>query len=357
MERPLHVLLLHQLFATGSEAGGTRHWELGRHLAARGERVTAVAGSVSYLTGERHVEASPTGDLRVLRAWTFEGGRGFTGRVLAFLAFASSSFLKGLRVADVDVVWGTSPPIFQAVSAWAVARLRRVPFVLEVRDLWPDFAVALGVLRNPLLVRASRALEGFLYRAADRVVVNSPGFVDHVVGRGAAPEDVVVVPNGVDAADFDPDSRGALFRREVGARDDQLVVLYAGAHGVPNDLDVVLDAAQALRSDDRVRFVLVGGGRERERLRVRARDLRLENVVFHGAVPKERMGEVLAAADVGLAILRPLDLFRTTYPNKVFDYMAAGRPTLLAIDGVIREVVEEAGAGLFVQPGDPRALA
>ncbi len=358
MGGPLHVLLVHQHFATGGEAGGTRHWELGRHLAQRGDRLTVVAGPVSYLTGERHPDPpADDGGVRVLRAWTFDGGRGFLGRVAAFLAFTVSSFWAGLRVPDVDLVWGTTPPIFQAASAWAVARLRRVPFVLEVRDLWPDFAVALGALRNPLLVGASRRLERFLYRAADRVVVNSPGFVEHVAGKGVPRERIAVVPNGVDAAAFDPGARGEAFRRELGVEEGQVLVLYAGAHGVPNDLDVVLDAAVALRKDPRIRFALVGGGRDRERLAVRARDLRLENVTLAPAVPKARMAEVLAAADVCVAILRPLELFTTTYPNKVFDYMAAGRPTVLAIDGVIREVVEEAEGGTFVRPGDPAALA
>ena len=356
-----HVLLVHQLFVMGKEAGGTRHLELVGHLAARGGRVTVVAPTTSYLTGEAIGAAGertePIHGVRVVRAGSVRGGSGFLGRVASFLVFSVTSWWEGLRVAGVDVVWGTSPPLFQALTAWKLSLFKRVPFVLEVRDLWPDFAVELGVLRNPLLIGAARVCERFLYRVADRVVVNSPGFVEHVVSRGAPRERVVVIPNGVDVAPFDPAARGEAYRREVGATPDDVLVVYAGAHGVPNDLDVVLDAAEILREEEGIRFALVGGGRDRVRLMERAERMELSNLVFADAVPKPRMPEVLAAADVCVAVLRPLPLFGTTYPNKVFDYMAAGRPVVLAIDGVIRAVVEEAGAGTFVAPGSAQALA
>ena len=360
-ERPLHVLLVHQLFVLGNEAGGTRHVELAAQLAAAGERVTVIAPTTSYLTGavvgapgER---TEPVPGVRVERVASWRGGSGFAARVGAFLSFAASSFVAGLGVPRVGVVWGTSPPLFQAVTAWLLARVRGVPFVLEIRDLWPDFAVELGVLTNPVLIAAARACERFLYRSADRVVVNSPGFVEHVVARGAPRTRVVVVPNGVDVTPFDPAARGEAMRTELGAAPGDVLVVYAGAHGIPNDLDVVLDAAERLRDERAIRFALVGGGRDRARLVERARAMGLGNLVFAEAVAKERIPEVLAAADVCVAVLKPLPMFTTTYPNKVFDYMAAGRPVALAIDGVIRGVVEEAGAGAYVPPGDAAAMA
>ena len=170
--------------------------------------------------------------------------------------------------------------------------------MLEVRDLWPDFAVELGALRNPLLIGAARVAERFLYRIADRVVVNSPGFVEHVVSRGAPRDRVVVIPNGVDVAPFDPAARGETYRREAGAVPDDVLVVYAGAHGVPNDLDVVLDAADILRDEEGIRFALVGDGRVRAGLMERAERMELSNLVFVDAVPKPRMPEVLAAADI-----------------------------------------------------------
>ncbi|MCA9737512.1 MAG: glycosyltransferase family 4 protein [Gemmatimonadota bacterium] len=353
----LHILLIHQLFVTHGQAGGTRHFELARRWVAAGHRVSVVTGRRSYLSGAVHDvdEALPVG-LEVVRVGTlpFAGG-GFLARIANFVSFMVLALWTALRIPDVDVVVGTTPPLFQALAAAVGARLRGVPFVLEVRDLWPDFAIELGVLRSRPLIGLSRALERGLYRAADRVVVNSPGFVEHVRARGASA--VAVVPNGVETDDFDPDAHGTAFRERHRFAPSDTLVLYAGAHGPPNDLGVVLDAADRTRDRPDLHWVLVGDGRDKARLVEQAGRRGLERVRFLPPIPKADMPEVLAAADVGLAILAPLALFRTVYPNKVFDYMAAGRPVLLAIDGVIRQVVEDGGAGRWVRAGDPDALA
>jgi glycosyltransferase involved in cell wall biosynthesis len=267
-----------------------------------------------------------------------------------------SSFFQGLAQPKVDLVWGTSPPLPQVFTAWMVARLKRAKFLFEVRDLWPAFAIQLGVLRNPVLIWGSLLLERFLYRRADRLVVNSPGYIDHLTNRGAPKEKIVLIRNGVDPAMFDPTSEGAEFRAKH-SLEEKFVALYAGAHGLSNDLTVVLDAAEILRGDSRIRFVLVGDGKEKPCLVLRATERKLDNVVFLPPVAKHDMAEVLAASDCGIAILKPIPLYSTTYPNKVFDYMAAGRPVVLAIEGVIRKVVEEAHAGLAVPPGNAQALA
>jgi glycosyltransferase involved in cell wall biosynthesis len=358
----MHILLIHQAFAALDEAGGTRHYEMARFLVSRGHRVTIITSPVSYLTGKTRGEKqawireeAPEEGIRILRTYTYAAlHRSFVHRVFSFLSFMLSSFIAGVRVRKVDLVWGTSPPIFQGVTAWLLARLKRVPFLFEVRDLWPAFAIAVGVLRNRALIRLSLWLERFLYRRADRVVVNSPGYVEHVCEHGARRVDLV--PNGADPEMFTPASRGEGFRRQH-QLDGKFVVLYAGAHGLSNDLGVVLEAAAAARERSDMVFVLVGDGKEKPALLEQARALRLENVRFVPSVPKNEIAEVLAAADACIAILKPLEMYKTTYPNKVFDYMAAGRPVLLAIDGVIRAVVERTGCGIAVPPGDARALA
>ncbi|TAK14438.1 MAG: glycosyltransferase WbuB [Anaerolineae bacterium] len=352
----MHILLIHQAFAALNEPGGTRHHELARHLAGRGHRVTIIASPVSYLTGgaEAAAVAEEAGIIH-LRARTYSAHhKSFAHRVLAFLSFMVSSFFIGLGVQEVDVVWGTSPPIFQGITAWLLARLKGARFLFEVRDLWPAFAVAVGVLKNPLLIRAAEGLERFLYRRADRLMVNSPGFVSHVAAR--AGREPAVIPNGADVSMFDPAADGAAFRVAHGL-EDKFVALYAGAHGLSNDLGVVLNAARRLADAPYIAIVLLGDGKEKPVLIAAAQAMRLTNVHFLPPVPKEAMPEALAAADCGIAILKPIEMYKTTYPNKVFDYMAAGRPLALAIDGVSRDVMEAAGAGLFAQPGDPAALA
>jgi glycosyltransferase involved in cell wall biosynthesis len=355
----MHILLIHQSFAALDEPGGTRHHELALYLVKRGHKVTVIASPVSYLTGAsrggQNETGQPGGMLTIRRTYTYSAlHRSFVHRVFSFLSFMASSFLTGLRVPGVDLVWGTSPPIFQGVTAWALTRLKRRPFLFEVRDLWPDFAVGVGVLRSPILIRLSRGLERFLYRQADRVMVNSPGFSQHVTQRGA--RRVELIPNGADPRMFTPEERGQEFREKHGFG-ERFVVMYAGAHGMSNDLEVVLDAAHHLRSRPDILFVLLGDGKEKGKLVQQAQEMGLENVLFLPPVAKTEMAQALAAADACIAILKPISLYATVYPNKVFDYMAAGRPVLLAIDGVIRQVVEEAGAGIFVPPGDPLALA
>ncbi len=368
----MHILLIHQAFVSLDEPGGTRHFELAQSLAARGHRVTVIASRVSYLTGTASQSPAPSsrtrgkkggsageakgGEVRILRAYTYRAlHRSFVHRVFAFVSFMVSSFFLGLGVKGVDLVWGTSPPIFQGWTAWMLARLKRVPFLFEVRDLWPTFAIAAGVLKNPLLIRMSLWLEGFLYRHADRVVVNSPGYVSYVRSRGS--KRVELVPNGADPDMFNPADKGLEFRSSHHL-EKKFVVLYAGAHGLSNDLSVVLEAAAALvQTDPQVQIVFLGDGKEKAKLQKQAEEMNLTNVTFLPPVSKNDMTAALSGADACLAILKPLEEYKTTYPNKVFDYMAAGRPVVLAIDGVIREVVEAAGCGVFARPGNPSALA
>jgi lipopolysaccharide/colanic/teichoic acid biosynthesis glycosyltransferase len=331
---------------------------------------TVVASDVSYLTGKRCegrrglFEERSIGGVRVLRTYAHPSiHRSFTWRVFSFLSFMVSSFRTSLKAGPVDVVMGTTPPIFQAVSAWLVAAIRRRPFVLEVRDLWPEFAIAMGVLTNPVLIKVSRWLEGFLYARAARVIVNSPAYVDYLAARGVRESRIVLISNGVDVAMFDPIfdpfgdpmPSGGEVRQRFGIGDEFLVV-YAGALGTANDIETLLRAAERLRSEP-VRFLLVGDGRERPRLEEKAREARLDNVIFAGTVPKSEIPLVLAASDACVATLQNIAMFRTTYPNKVFDYMAAARPTVLAIDGVIREVIERSQGGIYVPPGDDLALS
>jgi lipopolysaccharide/colanic/teichoic acid biosynthesis glycosyltransferase len=359
----MRVVLIHQAFVAPDEAGGTRHYELAKRAVESGIEFTVVASDISYLTGQRTLAAEQgiteqnIDGVRVLRAYTYASlHRSFAWRIVSFLSFMLTSIRVAWRAGRVDLVMGTSPPIFQAVSAWLVALVRRRPLLLEVRDLWPEFAISLGVLRNLALIRLSRWLERFLYARAAHLLVNSPAYRDYLVDKGVPPDKITLIANGVDATMFDPDARGEQVRQAFGLT-DKFVVTYAGALGLANDIDTILRAAARLGEHSHIHFLLVGDGKERASLESRAHEMNVTNVTFAGARPKTEMSGLLAASDACVATLKDIAMFRTTYPNKVFDYMAAGRPTVLAIDGIIRQVVETAGAGVFVPPGDDRALA
>jgi glycosyltransferase involved in cell wall biosynthesis len=358
----MHILIIHQAFAALDEPGGTRHHEMARHLSQMGHRITVIASPVSYITGAARqaripwVERQDGGEgVTILRAYTYpQLHKSFVHRVFSFFSFMVSSLFIGLSVKDIDLIWGTSPPIFQGITAWMLARLKGAKFLFEVRDLWPAFAIAVGVLTNPVLIKASQWLEKFLYKRADQLMVNSPGFLDHIQKKGG--KSIALIPNGADTTMFNPTESGENFRQS-NRLENQFIALYAGAHGMSNDLDVVLDAANLLRDRSDITIILLGDGKEKPNLIRRAAKLKLENLHFLPPVPKEGIPLALAAADACIAILKPIELYKTVYPNKVFDYMAAGRATILVIDGVIRQVVEQAGAGTFVPPGTPQALA
>src|SRR5215831_19232094 len=206
----IHRLLLHQAFASKDQPGGTRHFELGRRLVAEGQQFTVVASDVSYTTGERSgsgkfVTETCEDGIHVLRVYTYAAlKKSYVMRVVSFLGFMFCSFIVGMRVPKPDVVMGTTPPIFQAVSAWLIAALRRRPFLLEVRDLWPEFAIDIGLLHNPVLIALARWLENFLYSHADHLLVNSPAYRDYLIAKGVSPSKIRFIPNGVDPAMFFP---------------------------------------------------------------------------------------------------------------------------------------------------------
>jgi len=354
----MHILLIHQAFAALNEPGGTRHHEFARFLAERGHQVSIIASPVSYLTGKntknKKIETEMDGKISIYRAYTYPAlHKSFAHRLYSYFSFMISSFFISMKIKNIDIVWGTSPPIFQSFTAWLVSKLKRVPFLLEIRDLWPAFAIAVGVLKSKILISLSLWLEGFLYHHADQIIVNSPGYLEHVQSKGG--ENITLIPNGSDAAAYPPVNTIKI-RKELWWT-DKFILLYAGAHGMSNDLPAILQAAKIIESNESIKIIFIGGGKEKSNLIALAKSLKLSNVEFLNPVPKNKIFEYLQSSDACIAILKPIELYKTTYPNKVFDYMAAGKPIILAIDGVIREVVESANCGLFCEPGNPHAIA
>lgn len=359
----MKVLLINQSFVSPDEPGHTRHYELAQYLRGSGHDLVIVGSDVNYQTGERivaHKGLSVEQDIngvRVVRTSLLSAiHRSYFWRTLSFISFMINSVIVSLGIKDVELVMGTTPPIFQAVSAWLIAWLKRKPYLLEVRDLWPEFGISMGVLKNPLVITLARWLEKFLYARADKILVNSPAYIEYMKSRGVASDKLAYIPYGTDIEMFNPNVNGASFRSKF-SLDSKFVVLYAGALGQANDIYTLLRAAERIKMAERISIVLLGDGKEKSKLEAEASLLNLTNVIFAGVLPKKEMPAAIAGADVCLAILQDIPMFRTTYPNKVFDYMAAGKPTILAIDGVIRQLIETSGGGVYVPPGDDSRLA
>ena len=278
----------------------------------------------------------------------------YWSRLAFYASFALMALAARPRLARrYDVVLATSPPLPAAGAGWLLARWTRAQFVLDVRDLWPKAAVALGELSQGAAYRAAERLEARLYRDAARILLTTRGFADDLGARGVAAAKLAYVPNGADLDNFSP---RAPTLRDALANGAETLVVYAGLHGIAQDLDTVLSAASQLR-DVRAKFVFLGDGPRKAALVARARELALTNVDFHDAVPVERCADYLSAADLVVVPLAANPLFTMFVPSKLYDAMACARPVLLMVDGEARDILRRAEAGVFVPPGNATALA
>lgn len=355
----MRVLIVNQNVGTPRSPGGTRHFSLGRELVRRGHDVTIAATSFKHMT--RGETLAPGEDHRVelidgvrflwLRTPPYAGNT--AARLWNMLIFALRVGRLGGKLPAPDVVIGSTPHLWAAAAARRLARRFGAPFVLEVRDLWPQTLVDLGKIspHHPLILWM-RAIERRLYRSADRIISLLPGAVDHMAAAGADPERVVWLPNGVD-----------LLQANVGPppNREQFTVMYAGTHGLSNQLDTVLDAAHILveqRRAGQIRFRLLGDGPAKPALMERARREGLTDfVAFEPVVPKAAIFRVLQEADAFVMTTQHSPLYRWGIsPNKLFDYLASGRPVIVGCNSPY-EPVTEAGAGFTIPPADPAAMA
>ena len=365
----MKILLLHQYFLEEDDAGGSRFNEMTRQWTEQGHEVTVLAGMMHYNGDRKRPEykglwfkEKQQGNVRVWRSHVSESyNSGFVGRLWGYFSFVFSSFWAGMvkEKGKFDVVLVTSPPLFVGITAFLLSRLKGIPFVFEVRDLWPESAIDTRVVTNKAVIKLAYALESFIYKKAKLINVLTPAFRDTLIKKKGVPaEKVIFIPNAADFSLSDKVMNSLdipAFRAEKGWT-DKFVVTYVGAHGVANHLEQVLETADLLR-DTNVLFVLIGGGMQKAKLKEKAAVMELENVLFLDPVAKAEVFKYIAASDMGASVLKKVDTFKTVYSNKTFDYMACKTPILMAIDGVSRELVEEAKAGIFVEPENPADFA
>jgi glycosyltransferase involved in cell wall biosynthesis len=366
MPRPLQIGYLVQQFSPEVGAGPARVEEMALRWMEAGAQVTVFTGMPNRPEGRIH--AAYRGKLfleeqwkgiRVLRSWLYASPRhGFARTLLNNLTFMVTAGLNGaMQARNLDVLIASSPPLFPHVSGRLVAALRGVPLVLEVRDLWPDYLVQMGVVRSRLAARALFALERRLLRSAARVVVVTESFRARVVAKGVTPNRVEVIPNGVETGQYYPADEAppveALRRRGT-----DFIAGYLGNFGAGQGLNVILDAARlALAEAADLRFVLAGDGPEGARIAARASALHLTNVLVLPPIPKGATRAFYNACDACLVPLAPIPVFQETVPSKLFEVMACERPVVACLAGEAKDIVERSGCGVVAPPGNPRALA
>lgn len=361
----MHVLFVSQYFTPEVGATQTRIHEFARACVAAGHRVTVLTEFPNHPHGRilpeyrgRLTTRETLDGFTVLRVWVWASPvKTFRTRLAFYGSFCALAALRGvIHGGRPDVVFATSPPLPVGLSGWIIARARRARFILDVRDLWPAAAEALGELRRPALLRLAERLEHFLYARADRITAVTRGFVRYIAARTPDPDRVVWLPNGAAADVFDPARVDPGLPRRLGL-DGRFVVTFAGNHGIAQGLDTVLDAAALCRARPDIVFCLLGDGPVKATLAARADALGLENVRFLPAVPLREVTPYLTASDALLVPLRRDPVFDTFVPSKLFDFLACARPVILMVDGEAREVLEASGGGVWVPPGDAAGLA
>jgi len=360
----MRILYFHQHFTTPAGAGGTRSYEFAKRLVDAGHQVTMVCGT--FGSGRSGVEGpfrrgrreGFVEGIRVIEfALPYSNRDRFLKRVATFLRFAVRSVFVALT-RPADVVFATTTPLTAAVPGIVAKILRRRRFVFEVRDLWPELPAAMGVIKNPIVLRSLSLLEHVAYRTADRIIALAPGIAEGIAAHGIARHRITLIPNGCDLDDFSPTHRSRSHLRDIAP--GVFVALFSGAHGIANGLDAVLDSARVLRDRGRhdIKILFVGDGMLKPRLVARAETERLTNCIFWAPVPKREMRTITASADAGLQILKNVPAFyRGTSPNKFFDYLASGIPVITNYPGWIAEMIGAWECGVAVPPDDPSGIA
>ncbi len=359
----MNVWIVNHFALTPDQPGGTRHFELAKELGSRGIEVTIIGASRQHISNRDHI---PNGakwareqidDVRFHWIKTPSSSSGYFSRVWNNVVFAASVVRRrGLSdLQSPDIVVGTSPDLISALSAYVVARFLKVPFVLEIRDVWPLSIVQIGLLseRHPVVFLLS-LVERFLYRNASWIVTLLPGAHKHIIGLGGNADHITWIPNGITIGEQEP-ARAS----DIGPNGD-FVLMYAGSHGNANNLDSLIEAAALLKQEGKhegLKIRMVGDGPQKEALMRSARKLGLDFMVFEPAVPKSEIGGVLAEADAFCLVFYSRSIYDLGMSaNKLFDYFAAGRPILMAFDANYNPV-READAGITVPAEDAASLA
>jgi glycosyltransferase involved in cell wall biosynthesis len=366
------ILYVSQYFPPEMGAPAARAAELSRHWANSGHEVSVLTGFPNHPTGVvppewrerlRDLTWHEQGDgVNVFRTWLWPlPNRKAHERMRNYASFFLSAAVRGLSLTRPDVIIGTSPQLLVGLAGWWLAFVHRVPFVFEVRDLWPESLTAVGAGREgSALHRVLSAIAGFLYRQSDHIVVVTAAFKQHLVRYWQVPaEKISVVENGVESDLFAPSPAAEilLLRQYLAIGQDTFLVGYVGTMGMAHGLETLLEAASRLRqTDPRVLFLLIGEGAEKDRIKALALDQGLTNVRFLDQQPRENIPAFISVCAACLVLLKKTDVFKTVIPTKMLEFMSCGCPVILGVDGQAREIIDEAGAGIGIEPENPEAL-
>lgn len=349
----MKILVFHQFYTSLEEAGISRFNLFAEEWAKQGVETVVISGSINYMTGKKEKSCS-SDNVKIIRVLSSSWGyRTFLGRMLSYVTFTCSAFFVGLFVSRPDVVIASSPPVFIGFAASAVSFFRRIPFVFEVRDPWPDVAVALGFVKNRTIIALTNLAAKLLYASARLLVVNSPGLQEFLLKiKGVRGKKIGVIPNPLIFSSPKLKETRESARKKM-HWNNKFVIIYSGAMSAVYDFDLLLDVAKRFLDKPEVLFVLVGDGRQKQYIVERIKKERIHNILLLPSVSRKKVARLIGAADVGIAILKDIKPLKYVYATKIFDYMIAKKPIILAMMGVSAELVcDRAQAGICLTPGD-----
>ncbi len=359
----MRILYLTQYFPPEAGATQTRAYEMANNWVRLGHQVTILTEFPNHPSGiipptykGKVFERSTLDGIEVLRVWVKASPvKNFRNRMLFYLTYMVNASLAGIFFTHgkYDLLYATSPPLFVGGAAIGLSLFKRIPMIFEVRDLWPESAVALGELSNPKAIALATKLEQMCYRRSMQVVVVTQGIYNRLVQRGISKDKLFLLPNGAntDLFTFSQNGRDRI-RREMGL-ENKFVCLYAGIHGLAQGLETIIGAAKLLQSSPEFHFILIGDGPKKAEIVSLANSYALPNLTLLPEKPREQIPDFLSAADVALIPLKKAEIFKGALPSKIFDAWACERPVLLSIDGEARMVVENVMGGIFIPPEDP----
>lgn len=359
----MHILVFSHYYPPEVNAPASRTSEHARAWVEAGHHVTVITSAPNHPAGEiypgyrnRLFQRENIDGVEIVRVWTLlAANSGFAKRIANYLSYMLSALMAVPRISRPDVILTTSPQFFCGLAGLGARWMRQVPWVLEIRDLWPESIVSVGAMKKGRAIQFLEWLEGQAYRRADRVVSVTDSFVSHIAQlRGR--DDVVVLKNGVDLEVFHKVGDEDIIKARFGLG-GRVVAAYVGTHGMAHGLDTLLDAAALLNGDPRIGFLLVGDGAERVRLEERARTMGLDNLHIAGQLPRAMMPEIWSATDISLILLKKSDTFKSVLPSKMFEAMAMKCPIVLGVEGEAKALLDEANCGIAIEPEDAEALA
>ncbi len=363
----MRILYFSQYFPPEAGATQARAYEMASNWILLGHSVTMIAEFPNHPSGimapgyqGKLYERELLNGIEVLRVWVKTSpSKNFRTRMLFYLSYMFNAAMAGLFIARgrYSFIYASSPPLLVGAAAWIVSKFRRIPLVFEVRDLWPESAVALGELTNSRAIAMATRLEEMCYRRAVRIVVVTQGVLAHLLKRGIPDEKLLLIPNGANTELFiDNNSERDRIRQELGLG-NKFICIYAGIFGVAQGLEVILETAQLLQSDKRFHFLLIGEGPRKGQIASLARNLNLPNLTLLPEKPREQIPNYLSAADAAIIPLRKSEVFSMVVPSKLFDAWSCSKPVILSVDGEARILLENVKGGIFVPPESAEKMA